>query len=295
MKFDINLEYTPRSPKTELPFTEANFFRMNTPYTFNTSEIGIALVDLWNFGWEYSPSIPSLGRELSLERGISHAFRKKEIIEKLIVPTVEELRDYGVKIFHCNHIPFLEVFPQWMDSTTVEERKILKKQSQIQKDDINTQVDTESFPGNEWTCNWKSKHTNDVFNIKWSDEQVKTYSQISIPKPIQPKDGDLLIYSKEQFHRLLTENKIRCLFYMGFETDECVQNSDYGIINMNQYGYMTNIIRDCTTTYESAETLEGLWRTKVAVENIEKRWGYSITSLDFLNSIRNSVRKTGSI
>ena len=77
---------------------------------------------------------------------------------------------------------------------------------------------------------------------------------------------------------------------MGFETDECVQNSDYGIINMNQYGYMTNIVRDCTTIYESAKTLEGFWRTKVAIGNIEKRWGYSITSSNLLNLIRNSDR-----
>lgn len=290
MKFKINLKYTPRSPISDLPFTETSFIRMNTPYTFNTNEIGIALVDLWNFGWENSPSISSLSWEHSLERGVSHALKKKDIIENLIVPTVEELRGYGVRIFHCNHIPFLEDFPQWMDSTSEEERKNIGTRTQfIQKEDVKKKVKIGVFPGNEWTSEWKAKHTNDVFNLKWSDEQANTYSQISIPKPIQPKDGDLLVYSKEQFHRLLSKNKIRCLFYMGFETDECVQHSDYGIINMNHYGYMTNIIRDCTTTYESAETLEGLWRTKVAIENIEKKWGYSITSLDLLNSIRTSL------
>ena len=59
---------------------------------------------------------------------------------------------------------------------------------------------------------------------------------------------------------------------------------------MHSYGYMTNIVRDCTTTYESAETVEGLWRTKVAIEQIEKRWGYSINAYDLLREIKSSVR-----
>jgi nicotinamidase-related amidase len=288
MKFKINLEYTPRSPiNNNSSFTESSFKRMQVPYTFDTNEIGIALVDLWNFGWEDSPVVPSLGRELSLERGVSHAARKKEIIEYTIVPFINELRSYGVKIFHCNHVSFLEDFPQWMESTTETERETLQKMKQ--KDKVINEIVHESFPDKKWINEWKTKHTNDVFNLKWSDEQANTYEQIRIPKPVEPKDGDLLVYSNKQFHRLLSENKIRCLFYMGFETDECIQNSDYGIINMNRYGYMTNIVRDCTTTYESAETLEGLWRTKVAIENIEKRWGYSTTSINLLNSIRNSI------
>jgi nicotinamidase-related amidase len=290
MEFKMKLEYTPRSPINNLSFIETTFKRLQTTYALNTNEIGIALVDLWNFGWDNSPLVPSLGWELSLERGISHALRKKEIIESLIVPVVNELHEYGVKIFHCNHSKFLEHFPQWIESTTEVERETLRKRnSKVEKGKVKQNVVYETFPENKWISEWKAKHTNDVFNSKWSDEQAKTYDQIRIPDPIEPKEGDLLVYSSKQFHRLLSKNKIRCLFYMGFETDECVQNSDYGIINMHQYGYMTNIVRDCTTTYESAETLEGLWRTKVAIENIEKRWGYSTTSFELLNSIRNSI------
>ena len=64
-------------------------------------------------------------------------------------------------------------------------------------------------------------------------------------------------------------------------------HSDYGIINTHSLGYMTNIVRDCTTTYESAESVGDFWRTKVAIEQIEKRWGYSITSYDLLNALEN--------
>jgi nicotinamidase-related amidase len=140
------------------------------------------------------------------------------------------------------------------------------------------------FPESEWVETWRSRHSDNVFNGSWMSVQGNVYDQIKIPNEIEPKEGDLLIYSKEQFDRLLRSRGIRVLFYMGFETDECIINSNYGIRNMHSYGYMTNIVRDCTTTYESAETLKGLWRTKVAVEQIEKLWGYSITSTELVNS-----------
>ena len=63
---------------------------------------------------------------------------------------------------------------------------------------------------------------------------------------------------------------------MGFEADECVQFSSYGIANMQANGYVCIIVRDCTTTYEVAETVAGLWKTKLAIITIEARFGYSI-------------------
>src|SRR5690606_24702489 len=129
------------------------------------------------------------------------------------------------------------------------------------------------------------RHTDDVFNVSWMNEQNQVYDQIKIPREVEPQEGDLLIYSKEQFDRVLRDRGIRVLFYMGFEVDECIMNSVYGIRNMNAYGYMTNIVRDCTTTYESADTVKGLWRTKVAIEQIEKLWGYSILSSSLVRSL----------
>ena len=99
-----------------------------------------------------------------------------------------------------------------------------------------------------------------------------------LPSALQPQHGDLLVFSNAQFHRLLTERQIRVLFYMGFEATECVQFSPYGIANMQSHGYLCIIVRDGTTTYEAAETLDGLWKTRVELIAIEQRWGYSTTS-----------------
>ena len=50
---------------------------------------------------------------------------------------------------------------------------------------------------------------------------------------------------------------MRMLLYMGFETDECLQFKPYGIANVQALGYRCVVVRDCTATYESAETLAG--------------------------------------
>ncbi|MBP1994588.1 isochorismatase family protein [Paenibacillus eucommiae] len=283
LQFKINLEYTPRSPRSGHSFTESSHVRSGTSYTFDTNEVGIALVDLWNFGWEVGPIEKSLGWELSTERGASHALRKKEIITQRIAPTIQRLRQSGIQIFHCNHAAFLKDYPQWMSSTTEEERD---RAAVEHEESVDSSAATESiFPEMEWQKEWMRRHVDDIFNLSWSRQQAETYSQIRIPQEVEPLDKDILIYSQEQFNRNLRERGIRALFYMGFETDECVTYSDYGIMNMRSLGYMTNIVRDCTTTYESAETAQGLWRTKVSIELIEKRWGYSVNSQDLVQAV----------
>lgn len=290
MEVTIDLEYTPRSPRPGAPYTESTFERTSSRFTFRRDEIGVALVDLWNFSWPDGPVIESLGFELSTERGLSHALRKRDIVLNRIKPVVLSLRQQGVPIFHCNHPQFLSHYPQWLTSTTEEERVSLAGfqgagETSIQYSyKASREEQVAAFPEFEWREVWKSRHRDNVYNDYWMNLQGEVYDQIRIPVEVEPQEGDLLIYSREQFNRLLRNRGIRVLFYMGFETDECIMNSTYGIRNMNSYGYMTNIVRDCTTTYESAETISGLWRTKVAIEQIEKSWGYSVTSSDLVKS-----------
>ncbi|CAM3575579.1 hypothetical protein PALU110988_29570 [Paenibacillus lupini] len=75
-----------------------------------------------------------------------------------------------------------------------------------------------------------------MFNDSWMNVQGHAYEQIKIPIEFEPQEGDLLTYSREQFYRLLRNRGIRVLFYMEFETDECIINSTYGIRNMYSDG-----------------------------------------------------------
>lgn len=52
MEVKIDLDFTPRSPRPGMPYTESSFVRSSSRFALRNGEIGIAPVDLWNFGWE---------------------------------------------------------------------------------------------------------------------------------------------------------------------------------------------------------------------------------------------------
>ena len=303
MPFTIDLEYTLLCPHEGLPFTEASFVRRSVPFTFEVGDIGLALVDVWNFGFEGGPVGETLGSDLSFERGRSHALRKRRIVEEVIAPTVDALRAEGVQVFHCSHARFLDQFPQWEVSTTEAEREAARPKpatdkDRVENDELGPQGDAPNdegaWPPREWVSEWREQHLELVWRQKsWGIVQGReVYPQIVLAAPVQPQTGDLLVYSTEQFRRLLTERRIRALFYMGFETDQCLMYSGYGIANMqNDYcgcNYLCTVVRDGTTTYEVAETLEGQWRTRVAVMDIEARFGYSVTSSALVGAVTSA-------
>jgi hypothetical protein len=292
MRFTIRLEYTPRCPQPELPFTEESFVRRSKEFTFDLGDVGLALVDLWNCGWEDGPVGETLRPELCTERGVSHARRKRRIIEETIAPTISRLRSLGMTLFHCNHARFLEGYPQWLASTTESEREALA--AQCEKSGQNARRapdDPDRWPPAEWARDWREEHRDLLFCREWSEAQSReVYPRMKIAAPVKPQPGDLLVYSRDQFHRLLTERRIRVLFYMGFETDECLQFASYGIANIQDLGYLCIVVRDGTATYETAETLDGLWKTRLAIDSIETRWGYSVTSERLRQAVAGPLR-----
>jgi hypothetical protein len=50
MEVTLDLDFTPRSPRPGVPYTESSFKRSSSRITFRSEEIGVVLVDLWNFG-----------------------------------------------------------------------------------------------------------------------------------------------------------------------------------------------------------------------------------------------------
>lgn len=84
---------------------------------------------------------------------------------------------------------------------------------------------------------------------------------------------------------------------MGFETDQCLMYSGYGLANMQNAScgcnYLCTVVRDGTTTYEVAETLEGQWRTRAAVIDIESRFGYSVSSSALLEAVTSAGAAVG--
>lgn len=210
MPFTVDLEYMLLCPQEGLPFTEASFVRRSVPFTFGVGDIGLALVDVWNFGWEDGPIGETLGSDLSFERGRSHALRKRRIVEEVIAPTVDRLRAQGVQVFHCSHARFLGQFLQWAASTAETEQEAARpkpapeqKAPDVAEQGAETQGNTptaqEPWPPREWVSGWREQHLELVWRQKsWEMVQSReVYPQIALAPPVQPKAGDLLVSSQE--------------------------------------------------------------------------------------------------
>ena len=86
MDVTLDLAFTPPCPLPGKPSTESSFVRITARHTFAIADLAVALVDVWNFGWEDAPIGQTLGPEPSLERGRSHAQRKRRIVETRLDP-----------------------------------------------------------------------------------------------------------------------------------------------------------------------------------------------------------------
>ncbi len=295
MPFTVDLEYTAFCPQEGQPFTEESFARRSAPFTFEVGEVGLALVDLWNLGWDDGPVSETFGPDLSFERGRSHALRKRRIVKEVIAPTVDRLRELGVQVFHCNHGRFLEGYPQWQTSTTLQERQAHWERANPSQPDVSQvggeQVGGEARQERGWHAGWREEHDELVLKSGWGMRQYRElYPQVAIPEPVRPQGGDLLVCERDQFRRLLAEQGVRVLFYMGFETDACLsRNPAYGMARMSGADCLCAVVRDGTTTYEAAETLAGLWRTRAAVLDIETRYGYSVTAGALVKAVASAT------
>lgn len=295
MHFTLDLEYRVKGPQPDVPFTERSFIRRSVRHHFDSSEVGVALVDIWNAGWADGPIGTTLGPELSTEYGSSHAARKQEIVRSVIAPTVNSLRQAGIQIFHCMNADLLaNHYPHWLRSTTAEERAMLHADplatthpGQLHEHVRHDASSEEVWPPPPWVQAWRNDHADRVCNRAWQQcSGQESYTQLRIPAPLSPHKADLLVYAGHQFHRLLRQRKIRVLIYMGFETEHCLLYKSYGMTPMvEHYGYLGVVVRDGTTTPETAESLDGLWRTHVWIAKIEESVGYSISSTALMHAI----------
>ncbi len=292
-RFLLPLAYTPRAPQPGEPFTEAFFTRRTFVRSFCRHEVALVLVDLWNLGWAEGPLVMD-DPWLSTERGFSHAQRKQAIVESVIVPLLRAARGAGIQVVHANLPHVLVRYPDWEACTTPAERAEAAKliNPSPQEAAPGAAGGGDGWPPPQWVQAWQEEHRRRVYGIgtAWDKALAPACDAMDIPSPARPVAGELLAFSGDQLHRLLRERRIRVLFYAGFEADECLQFKPYGMANMSQRGYLCCVIREATTTYETAETLAGLWRTRYALDYIESRWGYSVAAGDLLRAWGRAAR-----
>ena len=86
----------------------------------------------------------------------------------------------------------------------------------------------------------------------------------------------------DQLHDLLRANGLLHLVYVGFATNWCILNRDYGMRAMAQRGYNMILLRDATMGVEFPDTLAAEMATEMAIREVEQQLGFSAAKDDFL-------------
>lgn len=188
----------------------------------------------------------------------SHLERYTEITERKAAPLVDAARRAGFTIVHAPGFTIAKRYPQWEAYAEEEDREPPKPPK--------PDWPPETFRKSEGP---HAKYAKPFFTEDLLEVGKECYEKRMILQAVAPRPEDYVVASGGQLHRLLTDKRILHLFYLGFSTDGCVQDKDYGTKAMAKRGYGIILVRDCTTGKETAHTLDRMLVTWMAVQQIE--------------------------
>lgn len=272
--FSVDLGSIPLCPVGDEPFSEPRFTRRSLRHTFTIHEVAVVFVNVCNWGWEDGPIIPG-HPEWSFEHGRSHAIRKRAIVEKVLDPIVTAARHTGVHICHANLPAVLARYPTWKATGAVgAAAEASQPESPTATED--------GWPPAAWADAWRRQQQARVWGkgTAWQTALAQAGTRLDIPAPLRPLPGEWLVAAAEPLHRLLEANGVRVLLYAGFEADGALWDGPCGMARLMDRGYLCVAIREGTTAVESADSFRGLWRTRCAVEDLERGGAYTVSATE---------------
>lgn len=232
---------------------EESLVRQERSWTISAEESALVLVDCW------------------AEHFIrSHEAASGTIIRERLAPVVEAARAAGVTIVHAPSPVWVEAYPEWVAYASDVELGLAPR------------AQADSWPPEEFRKRRGDYAQYARFVEPKVTEWLQDPSRYRVHEALGPEPGDFVVATGEQLHRLLKHRKLLHLFYAGFAANICILFRDYGTRAMALRGYNIILLRDCTTGIENAETVEGQWLTRGAVDSIEVSTGHSTTADQFL-------------
>lgn len=120
--------------------------------------------------------------------------------------------------------------------------------------------------------------------------RVVEADQRKIAPELEPREGEFVISTGRQLHRLCRHLKILHLLYVGFAANMCMLARDYGMRSMHQRGYNVVLLRDCTTGIEARDTVQTQTLKQAAVLEVEMMLGFTSTSGEFARAVKELVQ-----
>jgi nicotinamidase-related amidase len=114
----------------------------------------------------------------------------------------------------------------------------------------------------------------------------KTHPDIfGISESVQPLSDDHVFLNGWQLNGLCRRLDIDTLFFCGFMANICLLEMPGALREMAaRFGYQCVVLRDCTTAYECADTVDGNWMTFATIRLVEQGLGYSASARDFITA-----------
>ena len=202
--------------------------------------------------------------------------RAEEIVRERLAPLAEACREAGVTVVHAPAREAAVKYEKWLVYAGDDELF----------GDESCQID-EAWPPKDFRLR-QEEHAG-LAKPYASGPLLETINRNDrerrILADIEPKDGDFVVASGAQLHRLCRHLGLLHLFYAGFNTNMCVLYRDYGLRAMARRGYNCVLVRDCTTGIEASETVEGLRLTEAAIWDVEMLHGFSVTSEEIVGAL----------
>ena len=235
-----HIVHEPNPP--HLPYREEHFGYVHLPVGIPLAQAALVLVDCW-------------------DRIIVESFqeRAERICEETIRPVLDACRSAGITVIHAPSPPVAAKFRQFWPRESAHREAAMAPAAG-------------DWPPEDFACRQGEWAHLQARRSGLHQEQLDRIDRDrSIHSAVLPQEGDYVIATGEQLHRLCRERGILYLFYVGFATNVCVPDRDYGMRAMRERGYALVLLRDATTGVEASDTYPLLAATSVMIHQFELR------------------------
>ncbi|MDE2997985.1 MAG: isochorismatase family protein [Gemmatimonadota bacterium] len=241
--------------------TEGEFHLRTMRRDYPADRVALVLVDVWSD--HYVSTHLQRGREITLER---------------IIPVAEAFRSVGAAVIHAPSPDCAKRYQAWTRFAGDEEV-----------------FGRSAPPPDDWPpAEFRSKTGEYEALAQPKDPRDQVFDDIIRNRRIipeaEPLEGDDVVVTGAQLHRLLKHRGILHLFYAGFAANMCVPFRDYGMRAMKDRGYDIVLVRDCTTAIEVADTSRNLDLSRAAVIDVEVNIGCTASHGDLVAACRQALK-----
>ena len=231
---------------------EANIAPIDETFEVDPDDAALVLVDTWN-----------------KHHVLSHMHRTADVMRERIAPLLPEVRRAGIPLIYSPSPEVAERYPQWQ-----------RRFGELPP------------PGPHPHDDWPPRDLRARFPRRPGEMPTDYAGPLpdwwhwdAVHESIAPKPDDHVVARGSELHEVLRELRRSVLFYVGFAANICVLHRDYGVLAMGQRGYVPILLRDCTTAIETRDTLADFTTTRLAIQDVERRY-FTADSADLISALR---------